>query len=53
MIHTASPVGRFAEKEEKSEGIKIAVEGTLSVLRACTAASVRKVVVTSSTASIG
>jgi dihydroflavonol-4-reductase len=49
VVHTASPV-TFKKSEE--EEIRTAVEGTLSVLRACTNHGVRRVVVTSSCAAI-
>ncbi len=50
MFHAASPV-LHAQKDPENEILKPAVEGTLTVLRACKkAGSVKRVVVTSSTA---
>lgn len=52
VLHVASPFPDYAPKHE-DELIKPAREGTLRVLRAAKAASVKRVVVTSSFAAIG
>jgi nucleoside-diphosphate-sugar epimerase len=49
-IHTASPF--FNSSTEEDELIKPAVEGTRAVMRACHAAGIHRVVLTSSTASV-
>jgi anthocyanidin reductase len=50
VFHVATPID-FAPKDPETDVIKPAVEGTLSVLRACTKAqTVKRVVVTSSAA---
>ena len=51
VLHMASPFPAANPKHE-DELIKPAVDGTLNVLRACSAASVKRVVLTSSIASI-
>ena len=49
VIHTASP---FTFSKEDAEIIKVAVEGSMAVMKACTAAGVKRCVVTSSVAAI-
>jgi len=51
VLHIASPY-TIEEPSDENELIRPAVEGTLSVLRACQAAGVRRVSLTSSVASI-
>eukprot|EP00357_Protocruzia_adherens_P023183 CAMPEP_0115007972 /NCGR_PEP_ID=MMETSP0216-20121206/21591_1 /TAXON_ID=223996 /ORGANISM="Protocruzia adherens, Strain Boccale" /LENGTH=373 /DNA_ID=CAMNT_0002375203 /DNA_START=54 /DNA_END=1173 /DNA_ORIENTATION=+ len=51
VMHVASPV-IFQSPKDENELIKPAVEGTLNVLRACSENGVKKVVLTSSIASI-
>lgn len=51
VFHAASPVF-FAAKDPKAELLDSAVSGTLNVLRSCKKASVRRVVITSSMASV-
>jgi dihydroflavonol-4-reductase len=51
VLHTASPVS-FAATDPQKELVDPAVNGTLNVLRSATAAGVRKVVITSSVATI-
>ena len=50
VVHTASPVV-FNPKTD-DDGIKPAVDGTLAVMKACTASGVKRVVVTSSMAAV-
>jgi nucleoside-diphosphate-sugar epimerase len=51
VVHTASPFPLVTPRDEQ-ELIKPAVEGTLSVLRACHTHKVKRVVITSSIAAI-
>ncbi|XP_074657492.1 uncharacterized protein LOC141910679 [Tubulanus polymorphus] len=51
VIHTASPLPATVPKDEK-EVVEPAVEGTLSVLKACKAAKVKRVVLTSAVVAI-
>jgi nucleoside-diphosphate-sugar epimerase len=48
-VHTASP---FAWPENEDEVVKPAVDGTIAVMKACSAAGVKRCVITSSCASI-
>lgn len=49
MVHTASP---FYFPENDEDVIKPAVEGTIGVLKACSAAGVKRCVITSSVAAV-
>jgi len=49
VVHTASPF--FFPKNEE-DVIKPAVDGTIAVLKACSASNVKRLVITSSTAAI-
>jgi len=51
VMHVASPVA-FEEPKDEQELIRPALEGTLNVLKACQAAKVKRVCVTSSISSI-
>ena len=54
VVHTASPYILANITDPENQLIKPALEGTLSVLRACSAAgTVKRVVITSSNAAVG
>lgn len=53
IVHTASPFQTDVKRKDESKLIKPAVNGTLAVMMAAAIAKVKKVVITSSVASIG
>ncbi|GBG29945.1 Dihydroflavonol 4-reductase [Hondaea fermentalgiana] len=52
VLHTASPVFFSDNEDDRSKLVDPAVQGTQTVLEACAAAGVKKVVLTSSTAAV-